>query len=171
MAILVRKWCSERSSGASHLKAPQDVEQIKADLIPLPENTAVSLSLSENSLVLDGFSDIKNYITAGFNAYDLRELFEVQIQNRSKISILTEPGSVESGNVVADKFAISLVTILCSSHSFGWLFDWIPDAKLNPHIKLHYDSIRNKPNRWQTSLRECYKIPIGHCGGIFRSQN
>lgn len=136
----------KETRAASHLKAPQDVEQIKADLIPLPENTAVSLSLSENSLVLDGFSDIKNYITAGFNAYDLRELFEVQIQNRSKISILTEPGSVESGNVVADKFAISLVTILCSSHSFGWLFDWIPDAKLQSthQVALRLDKKQTK---------------------------
>jgi hypothetical protein len=116
---------------SAHLKSPQDIEKISAKLIPLPENDHMSVSLSQgSSRLLDGFNGVENYLSIGFTAYDLKELYDIQIQKKSTTTILAEPGEIETGDVTVHKYAQSMAAILSSTKVLGWLFDWIPDAKL-----------------------------------------
>lgn len=132
---------------AAHLRSPQDIEKMSAKLIPLPENDHVSVSLSQGSRrLLDGFNEVENYISIGFTAYDLKELFDIQIQKKSTTTILAEPGEIETGGVTVHNYAKSMVAILCSSQASGWLFDWIPNAKLQSthQVALRLDQNQSK---------------------------
>lgn len=132
---------------SAHLKSPQDIEKMSAKLIPLPENDHVSVSLSQGSIrLLDGFNEVENYMSIGFTAYDLKELFDIQIQKKSTRTILAEPGEIETGGVVVHKYAQSMAAILSSTKPLGWLFDWIPDAKLQSthQVALRLDQNQSK---------------------------
>jgi len=132
---------------SAHLKSPQDIEKMSAKLIPLPENEHVSVSLSQNSSrLLDGFNEVENYLSIGFTAYDLKELYGIQIQKRSITTILAEPGEIETGDVTVHKYAQSMAVILSSTKALGWLFDWIPDAKLQSthQVALRLDKNQSK---------------------------
>tara|TARA_B100000767_G_scaffold275153_1_gene310727 strand:+ start:6606 stop:8294 length:1689 start_codon:yes stop_codon:yes gene_type:complete len=132
---------------SAHLKSPQDIEKMSAKLIPLPENDHVSVSLSKgSSRLLDGFNEVENYMSIGFTAYDLKELFDIKIQKKSTRTILAEPGEIETGSVTVHKYAQSMAALVCSTKASGWLFDWIPDAKLQSthQVALRLDKNQSK---------------------------
>tara|TARA_B110000305_G_C19455339_1_gene650562 strand:+ start:2332 stop:4020 length:1689 start_codon:yes stop_codon:yes gene_type:complete len=132
---------------SAHLKSAQDIEKLSAKLIPLPENDHVSVSLSQDSSrLLDGFNEVEDYMSIGFTAYDLKELFDIQIQKKSTTTILAEPGEIETGGVIVHKYAQSMAAIVSSTKALGWLFDWIPDAKLQSthQVALRLDKNQSK---------------------------
>jgi hypothetical protein len=105
----------------------------------------VSLS-QDSSRLLDGFNEVENYLSIGFTAYDLKELYDIQIQKKSTTTILAEPGEIETGGVIVHKYAQSMAAIVSSTKALGWLFDWIPDAKLQSthQVALRLDKNQSK---------------------------
>jgi hypothetical protein len=115
----------------NHLKAPQDTKPLQASLIPMPVNTEISLrAKNEGAKFFNGIRDIEEFTAIGFSAFDLREIGGVEIDRRLHSSLLTSPGEVRSGTVAADSNARKIVALVASDGSKGWLFDWLPDAKM-----------------------------------------
>jgi len=115
----------------NHLKAPQDNKPLQASLIPMPVNTEISLrAKNEGVKFFEGIRDVEEFAAIGFSAVDLKEIGGVEIDRRLHSALLTSPGEVRSGTIAADSNATKIVALVASEGSKGWLFDWLPDAKM-----------------------------------------
>ena len=131
----------------NHLKSPQDTKPLQASLIPMPANTEISLrAKNEGAKFFNGIRDIEEFTAIGFSAFDLREIGGVEIDRRLHSSLLTSPGEVRSGTAAADSNARKIVALVASDGSKGWLFDWLPDAKMQAdhQIALRLDAKQAK---------------------------
>jgi hypothetical protein len=133
---------------ANHCKAPQDTKPLRASLISMPVNTNISLTAKNEGVnYFNGIKDIEDFTAIGFSAFDLREIGGVEIDRRLDSALLPSPGKVRSGIVAADSTASKVVALTASDGSIGWLFDWLPDAKMQVD---HQTALRLDANQAKT---------------------
>jgi len=128
---------------AKHLKSPQDVEPLKAELITTPPSDVIRILPNDaTQKVFTNFNKVQQYSTLGFSAYDLKEIEGVEILKKLHTAVLPEPGEVSSGSVSSHTIAHTMTAVLSADQKSGWLFDWIPDARLQSshHVCMRLDT-------------------------------